>query len=87
MLIARLYTFDPRQLTILLCPIQKQVTAFERKIVTLQREVQERTDEIEAVKRKLDQYKDYESVKSELEILKVRSVDVTNTVRACASAH
>ncbi|KAG0228381.1 hypothetical protein BGX31_006592 [Mortierella sp. GBA43] len=49
---------------------KKQATAFERKIVTLQREVQEKTDEIEAVKRKLDQYKDYESVKSELEILK-----------------
>jgi len=37
----------------------------------LQREVQERTEEIEVTKRKLEQYKDYETVKSELEILKV----------------
>jgi hypothetical protein len=43
----------------------------ERKTTTLQREVQERTGEIEATKRKLEQYKDYETVKSELEVLKV----------------
>ncbi|KAF8928497.1 hypothetical protein BGZ58_009611, partial [Dissophora ornata] len=48
----------------------KQLTALERKTVSLQREVQEKADEIEVTKRKLEQYKDYESVKSELEILK-----------------
>ncbi|KAG0283250.1 hypothetical protein BGZ96_012387 [Linnemannia gamsii] len=49
---------------------KKQITTLERKTVTLQREVQERTEEIEATKRKLEQYKDYETVKSELEVLK-----------------
>ncbi|KAF9986826.1 hypothetical protein BGZ65_006120, partial [Modicella reniformis] len=49
---------------------KKQITTLERKTVTLQREVLEKTDEIEAIKRKLEQYKDYESVKNELEILK-----------------
>lgn len=44
--------------------------------MTLQREVQEKTDEIEATKRKLEQYKDYESVKNELEILKVCTMDM-----------
>ncbi|KAF9182888.1 hypothetical protein BGZ51_004364 [Haplosporangium sp. Z 767] len=47
-----------------------QLTALERKTTHLQREVQERTEEIEATKRKLEQYKDYETVKSELEVLK-----------------
>ncbi|KAF9284686.1 hypothetical protein BGZ88_009841 [Linnemannia elongata] len=49
---------------------KKQITTLERKTTALQREVQERTEEIEATKRKLEQYKDYETVKSELEVLK-----------------
>ncbi|KAF9144854.1 hypothetical protein BGX30_011211 [Mortierella sp. GBA39] len=49
---------------------KKQITILERKTAALQREVQERTEEIEATKRKLEQYKDYETVKSELEVLK-----------------
>ncbi|KAF9930662.1 hypothetical protein FBU30_000202 [Linnemannia zychae] len=49
---------------------KKQIMTLERKTTMLQREAQERTEEIEATKRKLDQYKDYETVKSELEILK-----------------
>ncbi|ORZ09113.1 CASP C terminal-domain-containing protein [Lobosporangium transversale] len=49
---------------------KKQLTTLERKVSTLQREVQEKTGEIEATKRKLEQYSDYDSVKSELEILK-----------------
>lgn len=47
------------------------MTQLERKISTLQREVQEKTEEIELTKRKLDQYKDYDTVKNELEVLKV----------------
>jgi len=64
-----------------LCVKQKQITTLERKTVTLQREIQEKTDEIEATKRKLDQYKDYDSVKSELEILKVgvTNLDIKDT--------
>lgn len=53
--------------------LQKQITTLERKTTALQREVQERTEEIETTKRKLEQYKDYETVKSELEVLKVTS--------------
>ncbi|KAF9354691.1 hypothetical protein BGX26_007480 [Mortierella sp. AD094] len=49
---------------------KKQLAELERKRVSLQREVQEKSDEIEATKRKLEQYKDYDSVKNELEILK-----------------
>ncbi|KAK3813555.1 MAG: CASP C terminal-domain-containing protein [Linnemannia elongata] len=49
---------------------KKQITTLERKTTALQREVQERTEEIETTKRKLEQYKDYETVKSELEVLK-----------------
>ncbi|KAF9114262.1 hypothetical protein BGX27_011313 [Mortierella sp. AM989] len=49
---------------------KKQLAELERKRANLQREVQEKTDEIEATKRKLEQYKDYDSVKNELEILK-----------------
>ncbi|KAF9171714.1 hypothetical protein BGX21_004724 [Mortierella sp. AD011] len=49
---------------------KKQLAELERKRVSLQREVQEKSDEIEAAKRKLEQYKDYDSVKNELEILK-----------------
>ncbi|KAF9573075.1 hypothetical protein EC968_009035 [Mortierella alpina] len=47
-----------------------QIQSLERKAATLQRDVQEKTEEAEAVKRKLEQYKDYETVKSELEVLK-----------------
>ncbi|KAF9282592.1 hypothetical protein BGZ68_005868 [Mortierella alpina] len=47
-----------------------QIQSLERKAATLQRDVQEKTEEVEAVKRKLEQYKDYETVKSELEVLK-----------------
>ncbi|KAG0029013.1 hypothetical protein BGZ81_004205 [Podila clonocystis] len=49
---------------------KKQLTQLERKISTLQREVQEKTEETELTKRKLDHYKDYDTVKSELEVLK-----------------
>ncbi|KAF9438169.1 hypothetical protein BGZ76_009459 [Entomortierella beljakovae] len=49
---------------------KKQSAELERKRATLQREAQEKSDEIEAIKRKLEQYRDYDSVKSELEILK-----------------
>lgn len=50
---------------------QKQLATLERKAVALQREVQEKTEEIESTKHKLEQYKDYDTVKSELEVLKV----------------
>ncbi|KAG0321586.1 hypothetical protein BGZ99_003801 [Dissophora globulifera] len=49
---------------------KKQLSTMERKTLTLQREFQEKADELEVTRRKLDQYKDYESVKSELEVLK-----------------
>ncbi|KAF9202261.1 hypothetical protein BGZ49_007556, partial [Haplosporangium sp. Z 27] len=49
---------------------KKQLAEFERKRVGLQRELQEKSEEIEAAKRKLELYKDYDAVKNELEILK-----------------
>lgn len=53
--------------------IQKQLATLERKTATLQREVQEKTEEIEATKHRLEQYKDYDTVKNELEVLKVQN--------------
>ncbi|KAG0200542.1 hypothetical protein BGX28_006421 [Mortierella sp. GBA30] len=47
-----------------------QIQALERKAASLQRDVQDRAEEVEVAKRKLEQYKDYETVKNELEILK-----------------
>ncbi|KAG0044507.1 hypothetical protein BGZ83_010272 [Gryganskiella cystojenkinii] len=49
---------------------KKLLATLERKAAALQREVQEKTEEIESTKHKLEQYKDYDTVKSELEVLK-----------------
>ncbi|KAF9411877.1 hypothetical protein BGZ94_001210 [Podila epigama] len=49
---------------------KKQFGLLERNVSKLQREIQEKSEEIEATKLKLNKYKDYDTVKNELEVLK-----------------
>ncbi|KAG0238398.1 hypothetical protein BGW42_005631 [Actinomortierella wolfii] len=49
---------------------KQQIYSLERQVTDLQQDIKDKSEALEAAKRKLEQYSDYETVKSELEVLK-----------------
>ncbi|KAF9166626.1 hypothetical protein DFQ26_007323 [Actinomortierella ambigua] len=49
---------------------KQQTYTLERRVTELQQDIKDKSEALESAKRKLEQYSDYETVKSELEVLK-----------------